>query len=119
MKRDFIHMEDWSWVDIQALLALAARLKRGEVPARIDDRVLALVFLDPSLRTRTSFEVAMRLHGGHTVTVEPGRGSWAWETDLDAIMDGANVEHIVEAARVLGRYADVVGVRAFPRGSDW
>jgi N-acetylornithine carbamoyltransferase len=34
-------------------------------------------------------------------------------------MDGENVEHIVDAARVLGRYADALGVRAFPRGKEW
>jgi N-acetylornithine carbamoyltransferase len=34
-------------------------------------------------------------------------------------MDGDTVEHIIEAARVLGRYADALGVRSFPRGSDW
>jgi N-acetylornithine carbamoyltransferase len=34
-------------------------------------------------------------------------------------MDGGSVEHIVDAARVLGRYADALGVRSFPRGNDW
>ena len=75
-----------------------------------------MVFMDPSLRTRTSFETAMFLHGGHGVVLEPGKGSWSLETEPGAVMDGDTVEHIIDAARVLGRYADAVGVRSFPRG---
>ncbi len=47
-----------------------------------------MVFFDPSLRTRTSFEVAMVRHGGHAVVLEPGRGSWAIETRDGVVMDG-------------------------------
>jgi N-acetylornithine carbamoyltransferase len=61
----------------------------------------------------------MFLHGGHAVVLEPGKGSWPLETEIGAVMDGESVEHIIEAARVLGRYADALAVRAFPRGSDW
>ena len=118
-KRDFLGIEDWSWTELEELLALAGRVKRGEVRGGLEGRTLALAFLDPSLRTRASFERAMHLHGGHATIVEPGRGSWPWETEADAVMDGGSVEHIVEAARVLGRYADAVGIRAFPRGDDW
>lgn len=119
MKRDFLGIEDWSWVEIERLLALAARIKRGEVESGLERKIMAMVFLDPSLRTRTSFESAMHLHGGLAVTIEPGKGSWEWELDPAAVMDGTTVENVVEAARVLGRYADVVGIRAFPRGDDW
>jgi len=118
-KRDFITAEEWSPEEVDALLALAARVKRGEVLGGLERKVMAMVFLDPSLRTRTSFETAMFLHGGHAVVLEPGRSSWSLETEPHAVMDGTTVEHIRDAARVLGRYADVVGVRAFPRGGDW
>ncbi|HEU5170759.1 MAG TPA: N-acetylornithine carbamoyltransferase [Gemmatimonadales bacterium] len=118
-KRDFLAMEAWAPEQIEGLLALAARVKRGEVAGGLERKVLAMVFMDPSLRTRTSFETAMYLHGGHAVVLEPGKGSWSLETEPGAVMDGDAVEHIVEAARVLGRYADAVAVRAFPRGADW
>jgi N-acetylornithine carbamoyltransferase len=118
-KRDFLSLEEWPDEEIDALLALAARVKRGEVTGGLERKVLAMVFMDPSLRTRTSFETAMFLHGGHGVVLEPGKGSWALETRPGAVMDGDTVEHIVDAARVLGRYADALGVRAFPRGDDW
>ncbi len=118
-KRDFLALEDWGADEVDALLALAARVKRGEVSGGLEKKVLAMVFMDPSLRTRTSFETAMFLHGGHGIVLEPGKGSWSLETELGAVMDRDRVEHIVDAARVLGRYADAVAVRTFPRGDDW
>ena len=118
-KRDFLAVEDWSSAEVEAILALAARIKRGEITGGLEKKLMALVFMDPSLRTRASFEAAMFLHGGHAIVLEPGKGSWSLETEPGAVMDGANVEHIADAARVLGRYADVLGVRSFPRGDDW
>jgi N-acetylornithine carbamoyltransferase len=97
----------------------ATAAKDRLAPAALAGRVMAMVFLDPSLRTRASFETAMVLHGGHAIVLEPGRGSWSLETAPGAVMDGDRVEHLVDAARVLGRYADVVGLRSFPRGGDW
>src|SRR5690606_30292229 len=76
-------------------------------------------FMDPSMRTRSSFETAMFLHGGHAVILEPGKGSWALETEPGVVMDGATIEHLIDASRVLGRYADALAVRTFPKGADW
>lgn len=118
-RRDWLAMEEWSADEIDHLLALAARVKRGEVQGGLEGNVLAMMFLDPSLRTRASMETAMFLHGGHALALEPGKGSWALETDLDVVMDGTTVEHIIEAARVLSRYADALALRSFPKGTDW
>lgn len=118
-KRDFLAVEDWSPGDIEALLQLAVRVRNGEVRGGLEGRLMALVFMDPSLRTRASFEAAMYRHGGHAMVVEPGRGSWTLETRRGAVMDGAGVEHVIDAARVLGRYADVLGLRCFPRDPEW
>jgi N-acetylornithine carbamoyltransferase len=118
-KRDFLAVEDWPAAEVDALLELAVRIKRGEVLGGLERKVMAMVFMDPSLRTRTSFETAMFLHGGHAIVLEPGRSSWSLETEPGAVMDGTTVEHVRDAARVLGRYADVIGVRSFPRGTDW
>ncbi len=118
-KRDFLAMEDWEPALIDHVLEIATRCKRGEITGGLTRRVLAMMFMDPSLRTRASMETAMFLHGGHALALEPGRGSWTLETDLDVVMDGASVEHIIEAARVLGRYADALAVRVFPKGGDW
>ncbi len=115
MKRDFLSMESWGLEQCMALLDLADRVKRGEVLGGLERKIMAMVFMDPSLRTRASFEAAMFLHGGHGIVLEPGKGSWSLETEPGAVMDGTTVEHIKDAARVLGRYADVLGVRTFPR----
>jgi len=117
--RDFLAMEAWSPEMIDGLLALAVRVKRGELLGGLERKVLAMVFMDPSLRTRSSMETAMFLHGGHALCLEPGKGSWALETELDVVMDGTTVEHIIEMARVLARYADALAVRSFPKGTDW
>src|SRR5690606_2182319 len=116
---DWLAMEEWSTEEVDHLLALAARVKRGEVQGGLEGKVLAMMFLDPSLRTRASMETAMFLHGGHALALEPGKGSWALETDLDVVMDGTTVEHIIEAVRVLSRYADALALRSFPKGTDW
>ena len=118
-KRDFLSTEEWSPEAIDGLLALAARVKRGEVSGGLEKKVLAMMFLDPSLRTRSSMETAMFLHGGHALVLEPGKGSWTLETEPGAVMDGTGVEHLIDAARVLGRYADALAVRSFPKGTDW
>ena len=118
-KRDFLAMEDWSPDEIDGLLGLAARVKRGEIKGGLERKVLTAVFMDPSLRTRTSFETAMFLHGGHAVILEPGKGSWSLETEIGVTMDGTSVEHIIDAARVLSRYGDALAVRTFPKGTDW
>ena len=118
-KRDFIAMEEWEPELIEHVLQIAVRCKAGEISAGLAKKVLAMVFMDPSLRTRASMETAMFLHGGHALCLEPGKGSWSLETELDVVMDGATVEHIIEAARVLGRYADALAVRSFPKGTDW
>jgi N-acetylornithine carbamoyltransferase len=119
MKRDFLDTATWSPEAIDAVLELAGRVKRGEVNGGLERKVLALIFMDPSLRTRASFETAMFLHGGYAFVLEPGRRSWALEIDVGAVMEGIGVEHVIDAARVLGRYADAVAVRSFPRGIDW
>jgi N-acetylornithine carbamoyltransferase len=118
-KRDFIAADAWPDEAILALLDRAAALKSGTAAGSLAGKVLSMVFFDPSLRTRTSFEVAMLKHGGHAVTLEPGKGSWALEHRDGVVMDGSNVEHVAEAARVLSRYADALAVRAFPSAPTW
>jgi N-acetylornithine carbamoyltransferase len=118
-KRDVLSVEELPTGEFEAILDLAARVKRGEARGGLEGKILALVFLDPSLRTRASFEAAMALHGGHAIVIEPGRGSWPLETEEGAVMDADRTEHLIEAARVLGRYADALGVRSFARGDRW
>ncbi len=121
MNGNFLAVENYPLTEIDALLDRALRLKRGEeVAARaLADRVLGLVFFNPSLRTRASMEVAMLRHGGHSILLEPGKGVWSFETRRGVVMDADRAEHVAEAAAVLGRYVDALGVRAFPSANTW
>ena len=47
-KRDFLSLEDWSPDQVEALLALAGRVKRGEITGGLEHKVLAMIFMDPS-----------------------------------------------------------------------
>lgn len=115
----FLATDDWKDEDVLALVSEASRIRQEDPRGGLEGKVLGMVFFNPSLRTRASFEVAMLRHGGHALTIEPGKGVWAFETKDGAVMDGDKAEHIREAAAVLGRYADALGVRAFPAGESW
>jgi N-acetylornithine carbamoyltransferase len=93
-------------------------LKSGAAPARFDGARLVAVFLDPSLRTRTSLEMACNMLGVHAVALNPGKDAWAMETKKGAVMDADKPEHVADAIRVLASYADVLAVRSFARMQD-
>jgi N-acetylornithine carbamoyltransferase len=122
--KHFLNTQDLDRAELDALLAAAARYKRDRHAGVADDPVLrgksiALVFFNPSLRTRTSFELGAFQLGGHAVVLQPGKDAWPIEFELGKVMDGEAEEHIAEVARVLGRYVDMIGVRAFPKFRDW
>jgi N-acetylornithine carbamoyltransferase len=89
-----------------------ARGKKGKRP--LDGRSVALVFFNPSLRTRVSFEVGIAELGGQAVTMSVGSESWSLEYKENAVMDQDKTEHIKDAAQVLSRYVDAIAVRSFP-----
>jgi N-acetylornithine carbamoyltransferase len=117
--KHFLNTQDWSRSGIDALLARAALFKRARTGDELKGKSIALVFFNPSLRTRTSFELGAFQLGGHAVVLQPGKDAWPIEFDLGTVMDGEAEEHIAEVARVLSRYADMIGVRAFPKFVDW
>lgn len=78
-------------------------------------KTLGLIFLNPSLRTRMSTQKAARNLGMEVMVLNMGTEGWALETREGVVMDGANAEHIKEAAAVMGSYCDVLGVRSFPK----
>ena len=117
--RHFLNTQDWSRPDLDALLADAAAFKREKLGDALKGRSIALVFFNPSMRTRTSFELGAFQLGGHAIVLQPGKDAWPIEFDLGTVMDGDTEEHIAEVARVLGRYVDMIGVRAFPKFVDW
>jgi N-acetylornithine carbamoyltransferase len=117
--RSLTSLEEISKEEVDSLLDLAAALKRDGHGRPLTGRSAALVFLNPSLRTRTSFELAMARLGGHAVILSPGSDAWRMEAEDGVVMDGAAAEHVREAAGVLGAMADLVGVRSFPKMEDF
>jgi N-acetylornithine carbamoyltransferase len=117
--KHFLNTQDWSRADLDALLARAAMFKRSKLGDELKGRSIALVFFNPSMRTRTSFELGAFQLGGHAIVLQPGKDAWPIEFDPGTVMDGDTEEHIAEVARVLGRYVDLIGVRAFPKFIDW
>lgn len=82
-------------------------------------KTVALLFLNNSLRTRTSFEIGTYQLGGHAVVLTPSGGMWPLEFEKGAVMMGDAEEHVQEAAKVISRYCDLIGIRAFPKFENW
>ncbi len=120
MPRDFLNTADWSRAELEALLDAAARFKRGDDQTKpLAGRSVALVFFNPSLRTRASMQVGIYELGGNAVVLEPGGTSWTLEHRDGAVMDADKTEHVREFVRVLGRYCMAIGVRTFAALKDW
>lgn len=125
MLRHFLSTLDWSRAELEEILDDAREMKQSRRSAEpvgrgaLAGKSVALVFFNPSLRTRTSFEIGVFEMGGHAVVLEPGKGAWPIEYREGVVMDGEAEEHVEEVARVLSRYCDLIAVRAFPKFQRW
>ena len=99
--KDLLSVSDLSREDIRSLISHAVDMKAGGWLSLLSGKTLALVFEKPSLRTRVSFEVAMRQLGGQTIYLSPA------EVGL------GERESVSDAARVLSRYVDAITARTF------
>src|ERR1700742_707778 len=108
--RHFLNTQDWSRADLDKLLARAAAFKRDKLGGNLAGKSIALLFFNPSMRTRTSFELGAFRLGGQPVVLQPGTDAWPIEFDVGTVMDGEAEEHIAEVARVLSRYVDMIDV---------
>ncbi|MFO0742949.1 MAG: N-acetylornithine carbamoyltransferase [Labilithrix sp.] len=120
--RHFLSTLDWSRAELEEILADAAQLKATRAtarPAHLKGKSVALVFFNPSLRTRSSFEIGVFEMGGHAVVLEPGKGAWPIEFKDGVVMDAEAEEHVEEVARVLSKFVDIICVRAFPKFQKW
>ncbi len=119
MVRHFLTTADWTRHELQALIDDARALKAGLRASDLAGKSVGLLFFNPSLRTRASFEIGVSQLGGKAVILEPGRNAWPIAFEDGAVMAGDEEEHVREVARVLSRYCDIIGVRAFPKFVDW
>jgi N-acetylornithine carbamoyltransferase len=106
--------------DLNLLIDSALRFKHGDDRSKpLNGKSVALVFFNPSLRTRASMQVGIYELGGNAVVLEPGGTSWTLEHREGAVMDGDKTEHVAEFVRVLERYCVAIGVRTFAALKDW
>ena len=112
------HLIDWQSLNRVIWNAAVERaLHYYENPGEWTDaargRSIALMFFNPSLRTRTSMELAAAQLGAYSTVLTPGKETWHFAFEQGAVMDGKEAEHIREAIGVLSRYYDALGVRVF------
>lgn len=112
--KQFISVNDVN--DINALVQKALAYKVDPI---IDKQLgagkrLGMLFLNPSLRTRLSTQVAAQNLGMEAIVFNVDKEGWALEFSEGAIMNGTTVEHIKDAAPVLGNYFDILCIRTFP-----
>ncbi len=112
--KNFISVDDVS--DIDALVKRALKYKEDPSAdiALGQHKKAGLLFLNPSLRTRISTQVAARNLGLVPIVLNVDKEGWALEFTEGAIMNGNTVEHIKDAAPVLGSYLDILCIRTFP-----
>ena len=106
--------------DINALVGEALKLKQNPYAFQSlgKNKTIGLVFLNPSLRTRMSTQKAAFNLGMNVMVLNIDKEGWALELEDGAIMNKGTVEHIREAAAVMGQYVDIIGVRSFPGLKD-
>lgn len=116
----FLKTSDFERSQLDALIESAMRLKAAPSSNRpLAGKSIALIFFNPSLRTRASMQVGIYELGGNAVILEPGGTSWTLEHREGAVMDSNKTEHLAEFVRVLQRYVSAIGVRTFAELKDW
>lgn len=112
--KNFISIADVT--DLDKLIAKALYYKQNPWADKMlgDGKRIGLVFLNPSLRTRLSTQVAARQLGLEPIVFNIDKEGWALEFEEEAIMSGNTVEHVKDAAPILGKYFDILCIRTFP-----
>ena len=117
---NFLTTADFSREELEALIQSALRFKQQRNQSQLlAGRSVALVFFNPSLRTRASMQVGLYELGANPVVLEPGGTSWTLEHRDGVVMDSDKTEHVAEFVRVLGRYCAAIGVRTFAELKNW
>nr|WP_300556380.1 N-acetylornithine carbamoyltransferase [Maricaulis sp.] len=117
--RHFLTTADWSRTELQGLLDRAQAFKDGATSRALEGKAIALMFFNPSLRTRSSFDIGAYQLGGHAIVLDAKGATWPLEFADGAVMDGNEEEHVREAARVLSSFVDIIAIRCFPDFKDW
>lgn len=118
--KNYLRTSEHSTNELAALISEAGIFKLGRNAEKpLAGRSIALVFFNPSLRTRASMQVGVYDLGGNPIILEPGGSSWTLEHREGEVMDGGKTEHLKEFVQVLERYVSAIGVRTFAELKDW
>jgi N-succinyl-L-ornithine transcarbamylase len=112
--KQFISADDVS--DINALVQKALAYKADPFQDKTlgKNKRIGCLFLNPSMRTRLSTQIAAQNLGMEAIVFNVGNEGWALEFEEEAIMSGNTVEHVKDAAPVMGKYFDILAIRTFP-----
>lgn len=112
--KNFISVADAG--DITALVNKALAYKSDPLRDKAlgTNKRMGLLFLNPSMRTRLSTQIAAANLGMEAIVFNVGQEGWQLEFEDEAIMSGSTVEHVKDAAPILGKYFDILGIRTFP-----
>ena len=112
--KNFISVADAGDINALAQTALDYKANPFKDKNMGTHKRLGLLFLNPSMRTRLSTQIAASNLGMEAVVFNVGQEGWALEFEDETIMSGNTVEHVKDAAPVLGKYFDILGIRTFP-----
>ena len=112
--QNFISVKDVDDINVLAAKALAYKQNPLMHKSMGANKRIGLLFLNPSLRTRISTQIAAENLGMQVITLNVDRDGWKLEFEEEAIMSGTSVEHVKDAAPILGNYFDILAVRSFP-----
>ncbi|HUR09899.1 MAG TPA: hypothetical protein VM012_00935 [Flavitalea sp.] len=112
--KNFISVQDVDNIDLLVREALAYKKDPYKDITLGKKKRIGLLFLNPSMRTRLSTQVAAQQLGMESIVFNVGQDGWALEFEEEAIMSGSTVEHVKDAAPILGKYFDILCIRTFP-----
>jgi N-succinyl-L-ornithine transcarbamylase len=112
--KKFISVKDAGNINSLIESALAYKRSRYKDKSLGLNKRIGLLFLNPSMRTRLSTQIAAQNLGMEPVVFNIGSEGWALEFEEEAIMSGNTVEHVKDAAPVMGKYFDILCIRTFP-----
>lgn len=115
----FLSPQPFDRAFLDNVLDRAVRMKHGADKRLLEGSSLGLLFFNRSLRTRTSFQVAMFQLGGQCVNLTSSSDFWDLEPEEGKVMDGSAPEHVKDAARVLSSYLDAIAIRTVPFGRNY
>ena len=112
--KQFISVYDVNNIDALVQKALAYKASPFADKSLCTNKRIGCLFLNPSMRTRLSTQIAAQNLGMECIVFNVGQEGWALEFEDEAIMSGNTVEHVKDAAPILGKYFDILAIRTFP-----